>query len=100
MKTYLASMAAGLAFAAMSLTPAAALPVASGLGAEMPITLVAGGCGARFHRGPYGGCQPNWGGGGPGWRGPGWRGPGWGGPGWRGGWRGRGPGWRGRGWRR
>jgi hypothetical protein len=23
------------------------------------VTLVAGGCGIGFHRGPYGGCQPN-----------------------------------------
>jgi hypothetical protein len=24
------------------------------------VTLVAGGCGLGFHRGPYGGCRPNW----------------------------------------
>lgn len=89
MRQYLATMAAGLGLAVVALTPAQALPVVPDLGAAMPTELVAGGCGARFHRGPYGGCQPNWGGG-PGWRGPGWRGPGWRGRGWRGGWRGRG----------
>jgi hypothetical protein len=31
------------------------------------ITLVEGGCGYGYHRGPYGGCRPN----GPGWGGPG-----------------------------
>ena len=39
---------------------AQALPIApldSQLTSDM--TLVAGGCGAGFHRGPYGGCRPN-----------------------------------------
>lgn len=35
------------------------------------VTLIAGGCGPGWHRGPYGGCRPNWGGYG-GW-GPGYR---------------------------
>lgn len=32
-------------------------PAASGV--ESPVTLVAGGCGPAFHRGPLGGCRPN-----------------------------------------
>jgi len=40
---------------------AQAFPISSldaQLGAPQ-VTLVAGGCGIGFHRGPYGGCQPN-----------------------------------------
>jgi hypothetical protein len=62
-----------------------AMPLSGGVGgvSSPPVVLVAGGCGAGFHRGPYGGCQRNaavvvvpgavvaapl-----PYWRGPGWR---------------------------
>ena len=38
-----------------------------------PVVLVAGGCGAGFHRGPAGGCRPNGYVATPYWRGPGWR---------------------------
>lgn len=36
--------------------PAATTPVAS---ADAGLTLVAGGCGPGFHRGPFMGCRPN-----------------------------------------
>ena len=44
--------------------PAHAMPFPS-LADQAPsaITLTAGGCGIGFHRGPYGGCRPNGGGG-------------------------------------
>jgi hypothetical protein len=68
---------------AASAMTAGAIPLASD--SAPAVTLVSGGCGPAFHRGPYGGCRPNFGG--YGGRGPGWRGPGWRGPGWhRGGW--------------
>ena len=61
-----------------------AMPMSGDVGdvSSPQVVLVAGGCGAGFHRGPYGGCRPN---GGPVvvapgpvvpapyWRGPGWR---------------------------
>ncbi|WP_454918386.1 GCG_CRPN prefix-to-repeats domain-containing protein [Xanthobacter sediminis] len=28
---------------------------------EAPVVPVAGGCGIGWHRGPWGGCRPNWG---------------------------------------
>lgn len=51
-----AALACGLAGAVASAEamPAGATP---GFGAE--VTLVAGGCGIGFHRGPYGACRPN-----------------------------------------
>ncbi len=36
--------------------PVAVSPVA---GSDAPVTLVAGGCGLGFHRGPFLGCRPN-----------------------------------------
>ncbi len=36
--------------------PVATVPAASG---DAGITLVAGGCGPGFHRGPFFGCRPN-----------------------------------------
>lgn len=51
--------AAALLTAALPLSaeafPAATTPVASDAG----VTLVAGGCGPGFHRGPFLGCRPN-----------------------------------------
>lgn len=43
--------------------PAQALPLstAARVGDAPPVTLVAGGCGFGFHRGPFGGCRRNWG---------------------------------------
>ncbi|HLH11807.1 MAG TPA: hypothetical protein VKV77_08015 [Methylovirgula sp.] len=69
----------------LSLASAALLGLAASASQAMPVsdvgnpaphvTLVAGGCGIGFHRGPYGGCRPNRGplGPVPYWRGPGWR---------------------------
>jgi hypothetical protein len=39
--------------------PVQAMPIAPLSGAAPDITLVAGGCGVGFHRGPYGGCVRN-----------------------------------------
>jgi hypothetical protein len=53
-----AALAVGLASsanAAMTIAPASPHTPA--------VTYVAGGCGIGFHRGPYGGCRPNGGGG-------------------------------------
>ncbi|MGC2222050.1 MAG: hypothetical protein WA624_06635 [Methylocella sp.] len=69
------SAAAMLTFAASAVQ---AMPPVGDLGNNPSphIVLVAGGCGAGFHRGPHGGCIRN---GGaavvavPYWRGPGWR---------------------------
>jgi hypothetical protein len=60
MRNLVVAFAAGVAISVVSLA-AQAMPV----GAPAPqtssgdITLVAGGCGPGFHRGPYGGCRPN-----------------------------------------
>lgn len=82
-----------VAGATLGAATAQAMPIAStGDAGGSLITLAAGGCGPAFHRGPYGGCRPNW-------RGPGWR-RGWRrGPGWHRGWRGHG-GWHRHGWGR
>ncbi|MGY4479833.1 GCG_CRPN prefix-to-repeats domain-containing protein [Bradyrhizobium sp. USDA 3364] len=59
MKIIAASVLAfGLALTAMS--PSHAMPVAPLDQAEAASDTirVAGGCGARWHRGPYGGCRP------------------------------------------
>lgn len=92
MRKMLFVLSLGAALSASSLT-AEAMPadLDAGAAAKTPaITLVSGGCGIGFHRGPFGGCRPN------GWYGYGgfYGRPyyGW----WRGGWYG---GWR-RGWRR
>lgn len=60
--------AAGLMLASVAVDAQAmpAAPIATG---QAPgITLVAGGCGIGWHRGPYGGCRRNHWGGRPGWR--------------------------------
>ena len=38
---------------------AQAFPVANAPAAPADVTLVSGGCGPAFHRGPFGGCRPN-----------------------------------------
>jgi hypothetical protein len=43
----------------LSASAAQALPLAPGQAPANMIIKVAGGCGPGFHRGPYGGCQPN-----------------------------------------
>ena len=63
----------GLGLAAM--TASQAMPLAPLEQAASAHTIqVAGGCGPGWHRGPYGGCQPNWREWQPGWRAcpPGW----------------------------
>ena len=58
-RTFLALTAAvPLAFAVL---PAQAMPAAGApdVAAAPAVTLVAGGCGLGFHRGPFGGCRPN-----------------------------------------
>jgi hypothetical protein len=58
-KTFKFAAAAALALAAMPMSaeafPVATAPVAHDAG----VTLVAGGCGPGFHRGPMLGCRPN-----------------------------------------
>ena len=61
MRKYL-SLAAGAAmFVSVMPFAAQAFPISAAptAGDQSQITLVAGGCGVGFHRGPYGGCQPN-----------------------------------------
>ena len=53
---------------AASAMTAGAIPLADD--AQPSVTLVSGGCGPAFHRGPYGGCRPNFGGYGYGYRRP------------------------------
>ena len=50
--------AAALMIAAVPLS-AEAFPIATAPAASAGVTLVAGGCGPAFHRGPFGGCRPN-----------------------------------------
>ncbi len=38
---------------------AAALPISPVPDTPRAVTLIAGGCGIGYHRGPYGGCRPN-----------------------------------------
>jgi hypothetical protein len=46
----------------LSAVAAQAMPFDRNQTQESIVTLVAGGCGAGFHRGPNGGCRPNAGG--------------------------------------
>ncbi len=55
-KVFYASAIALLGLAAL---PVQAMTIAPLSGADPGITLVAEGCGAGFHRGPYGGCVRN-----------------------------------------
>jgi hypothetical protein len=55
-KAFYASAVALLGLAA---GPVQAMPIAPLSGAAPDITLVEGGCGLGFHRGPYGGCVRN-----------------------------------------
>jgi len=74
----LVSAPAALAFAASA---AQAMPLSGTVDtvSSPPVVLVAGGCGAGFHRNPVGACVPNGGpvvvvpGPVPYWQGPGWR---------------------------
>lgn len=51
--------AAALGLFALAAVPAHAMPIAPLDGVQSDITLVAGGCGGGFHRGPNGGCRRN-----------------------------------------
>ena len=51
--------ASAIALLGLAAVPVQAMPIAPLSGASPDITLVAGGCGAGFHRGPYGGCVRN-----------------------------------------
>ncbi len=59
-KTIKLAAAAAFIVAALPLS-AEAFPVANGAvaGTDAGVTLVAGGCGPGFHRGPLLGCRPN-----------------------------------------
>jgi len=52
-------IAGALGLFALAAAPAQAMMFAPLSGAGPEITLVAGGCGAGFHRGPNGGCRRN-----------------------------------------
>ena len=63
MKTGLIGVGFAMAFGLAGLSGAAqAMPIPGdgGLGA-VGVTLIAQGCGPGMHRGPYGGCMPNYG---------------------------------------
>ncbi len=51
--------ASAIALLGLAAVPVQAMPIAPLSGAAPEITLVAGGCGWGFHRGPYGGCVRN-----------------------------------------
>ena len=57
-KTIKLAAAAAALFAALPLS-AEAMPIAPASSADAGVTLVAGGCGPGFHRGPFMGCRPN-----------------------------------------
>ena len=57
-KTIKLAAAAAALFASLPLS-AEAMPLAPAAPADAGVTLVAGGCGPAFHRGPFGGCRPN-----------------------------------------
>jgi hypothetical protein len=60
-RTLVLAFACALLGSSLASPGAQAFPVTSP-GAQVgasDVTLVAGGCGIGFHRGPYGGCQPN-----------------------------------------
>lgn len=57
-KLLIATLSSGMMLGTIAV--AQAMPFSNVSSASAPeITLVAGGCGPGFHRGPYGGCRPN-----------------------------------------
>jgi hypothetical protein len=52
-------IAAAVGLFALAAVPVYAMPIAPLSGLEPNVVLVAGGCGAGFHRGPNGGCRRN-----------------------------------------
>jgi len=67
MRTIVTTVLAGTALAVSAVAPVMAMPVQQNLGGAAELTLVSGGCGPYGHRGPWGGCRPGGGWGGPGW---------------------------------
>ena len=65
------ALAGALPLSAQAMPAAQPLPLADG---QPAIVLASGGCGIAFHRGPFGGCRPNFYRGGYGYRGYGFRG--------------------------
>jgi len=62
MKTGLIGLGFAMALGLAALSGGAkAMPVAADAGASAAITLIAQGCGPGMHRGPRGGCLPNYG---------------------------------------
>ncbi len=55
---FTAAVASVLSLGALPANAMTAQPVPLATGTPQ-VTLVAGGCGIGFHRGPYGGCRPN-----------------------------------------
>ena len=58
MRKHLSLAAAAAMLVSMPLA-AEAFPIAPAQSGTAPVTLVSGGCGPGFHRGPLGGCRPN-----------------------------------------
>jgi len=78
MKVISTVAAAGFMLAGMTFA-ADAMPAAPVAPQQNPgLTLIAGGCGPGWHRGPYGGCRRNWGWGPRPWRHCWWRHTPWG----------------------
>ena len=51
--------AAAIGLAGLAYAPVQAMEIAPLPASAPAVTLVSGGCGIGFHRGPYGGCRPN-----------------------------------------
>ena len=54
-----AIFAAVIGLSGLATAPVQAMPIAPLPASAPAVTLVSGGCGVGFHRGPYGGCRPN-----------------------------------------
>ena len=62
-KIVLASLFAATLLGTASAGAQTAQPLSLADGDQPSLLLVSGGCGPAFHRGPFGGCRPNFGGG-------------------------------------
>ncbi|HEY3624183.1 MAG TPA: hypothetical protein VGL12_17645 [Roseiarcus sp.] len=54
-----AVLGAAMGLFGLTAAPVQAMPIAPLVSGAPYLTLVAGGCGIGFHRGPYGGCRRN-----------------------------------------
>ncbi len=52
-------LAAAIGLAGLASAPVQAMDIVASPASAPAVTLVSGGCGIGFHRGPYGGCRPN-----------------------------------------